>query len=875
MKKKFFTKANILILSGLVLFTLLFTSCENGFLNAVNLGSAFDISGNVTDTSGTAIEGVEITLIDAPGVDTVTTDSSGNYTLHSVPAGSYAISAKKGGLYVYTEYKALAIDGSEDLLQSTSSLITIKYMDLENINFNGISTSDITIPVIQGSGAKSPLEGEYVSGVVGVVTKVTYKLPHFLYDTTTYIGTTVPQYVGADGFYLQATGAADDGLTATSNAIFVSTHNPNFEDSKWLDTVSGNIKEGDVVSVSGVVTEYLPVNRFGSSDGHLSVTRINNPTVFHVLENGVNKTEALPIPVSLTNTTGKNSATERSLPWEVSDASGLGHAITLYESLEGMLVVVNDPLVVGGSYYNVAGVLADNGQQDGVDNINKTETGGIHINVGMDFNPEIIYIDYTSADWYYGDKLCQQGDLLKNDNGDNTLTGVIDYTSEAIYWISPLLTTGYHGNFDFDQGVISTVINSGTIDDYKLDPNEGALRTNSADPRMKEYNKAGNSTMYFSPFTSVLSTSNNGFTQNSNFLTVAEYNIENFDNLGSYNFKAEKIAGNMVYNMGAPDIITITEMGDENDSSGSIFYDNQTGSYYMPDGSVSSAGNYKAIINAINKLDPSLNYDFRDIAPEDGKDGGKPGTNIRVGFLFNKDRVNFIDSGIPTNSVEETPVTYPSEASENLARSETGVFTDEAGEVHLLQSPGRIQGSIFNYSRKSLVGEFEFNGHNLFVIVNHFKSKRGDSTLYGTQQPPIMGSEYTRGQQAELVNDFVDSILSINGNANIIVTGDFNDFQFSTVMKKLSGEYGGRKVLWGMAEKFLPVEKQYSYSYKGNYQQLDHIYASKNLMDNHDAASLTNPPVWIGHINSHFSMNNHFEFSDHDPIVAAFKMVQE
>jgi len=860
-KKNVFTKANILIFSVAVLFTLLLTGCENGFLNTLSPNSGFSISGKVTDSDGSGISNVEIELVDAPGVEAVTTDSNGVYKIDNVPPGSYLINAKKGGLYVYTDYINHNLDGLADPLQSRSSIVTLKYRNLDDVDFNVISTSDITIPVIQGTGARSPLEGEYISGIEGVVTKVTYKSPHYLYDTGIYTGSTVPQYVGEDGFYLQAIGDDIDDKTATSNGIFISTHNQNFEDSKWLETVPSDIKEGDVVSVSGIVEEFLPVNRFGTSDGHLSVTRITNPTVFHVYENGLKKTAALPTPVRLTNTPGKNSATERSLPWESDGPEGLVEAITLYESLEGMLVVVNEPLVVGGAYYNVAGILADNGMQDGVVNKDRTETGGIHINEGMDFNPEIIYTDYASATWKTFDKLCQQGDMLKNDAGDTTLTGIVEYTSEAIYWISPLLTTGYHSGFDFDQGVISSVINSDTSQ-------------KAADPRMKDYNSAGNSTMYFSPFTSVLETSNNGFTNNPDFLTVAEYNIENFENLGSLYDKAGAIANNMVNNMGAPDIITITEMGDENDSSSSVFYDNQQNSYYLPDGSVSSEGNYKAIISAIKAIDPSLNYDFRDIAPEDGADGGKPGTNIRVGFLFNKDRVEFIDSGIQTNSVDSSPIKYPSDSSETLARSETKAFKNDAGEVHLTQSPGRILGSVFNHSRKPLAGEFKFNGHTLFVIVNHFQSKRGDSTLYGTQQPPIMGSEYKRGEQAAIVNNFIDSILAIDKNANIVVTGDLNDFQFSDVIKKLTGEYSSQRVLWSMAEEYLPIEKQYSYSYKGNYQQLDHIFASKNLLENHEASELSEP-VWIGHINSHFSMNNHFEFSDHDPIVAAFKLAKE
>jgi len=865
------SKANILFFSCAVFLALLLSGCDNGLME-MYAGRGYSVSGTVSDASGNPLPGVEVMLIDAYGVEPVLSGSNGEYTILDVPPGSYEISAEEGGYYVYPEYNALTIDGKPDPLGSRLTVVTVKYSDRTGIDFTAVKTSDISIPIIQGKGARSPLEGQAVSGITGVVTKVTYKSYHFLYDTLLYDGSKAPQYVGEDGFYLQAMGSDVDGDPATSDAIFVNTHNPAYDDSKWLDTVPPGIREGDVVSVSGTVSEYLPVDRFGNSEGFLTVTRIVNPTVFHVLENGTPKTAALPAPVRLTNTAGFNSDTMRSLPWEEDGPQSLVNAVNLYESLEGMLVVVHEPLVVGGSYYNVAGILADNGEQDNVVNKDRTATGGIHINEGMDFNPEIIYVDYTGPTWKTFDPLCQQGDTLKSDsdaNGDttdNTLTGVIDYTENAIYWISPLLTTGYHNGFDFDKGVVSSEIDENNSQE-------------AGDPRMAGYNTAANSTMYFAPFTSVLSTSSNGFTQNSTFLTVAEYNIENFENEGKPYDRDGYIAHNLVNNMGAPDIITLVEMGDQNDSSASVFYANQSNSYYVEDGCVSAVGNYKAIIQKIAAINPSLHYDFREIAPEDGKDGGKPGTNIRVAFLFNKDRVTFVDRGIPTNSIDTTtssdestyPVVYPSETAEHLARSSTDIIRDSSGAIRLTQSPGRLQDPIFNWSRKSLVGEFSFRGEQIFIIVNHFKSKRGDSTLYGTEQPPIMGSEYKRGRQAQVVNDFVDRILSYNSQANIIVAGDFNDFQFSPVMKKLSGEYSGGKVLWNLSEEYFAPEEQYTYSYKGNYQQLDHLYASKNLMDNHIPAGLADP-VWIGHINSHFSMNNHIEFSDHDPIVAVFEM---
>src|SRR5439155_6715735 len=67
-------------------------------------------------------------------------------------------------------------------------------------------------------------------------------------------------------------------------------------------------------------------------------------------------------------------------------------------------------------------------------------------------------------------------------------------------------------------------------------------------------------------------------------------------------------------------------------------------------------------------------YDYREIDPVNDKDGGQPGGNIRVVFLFNPARVGFVDRG-----------------DSSADRSTTGtqiVKTD--GKPDLTLSPGRI-----------------------------------------------------------------------------------------------------------------------------------------------------------------------------------------
>ncbi|MGH8626480.1 MAG: endonuclease/exonuclease/phosphatase family protein [Gammaproteobacteria bacterium] len=93
--------------------------------------------------------------------------------------------------------------------------------------------------------------------------------------------------------------------------------------------------------------------------------------------------------------------------------------------------------------------------------------------------------------------------------------------------------------------------------------------------------------------------------------------------------------------------------------------------------------------------------------------------------------------------------------------------------------------TAWNASRKPLAAEFTYNGHKLFVIVNHFNSKGGDQGLFGPQQPPVLSSEVQRNQQATLLAAFVGDILAADPTANVAVVGDLNDFQFSPPVQKL------------------------------------------------------------------------------------------
>lgn len=575
----------------------------------------------------------------------------------------------------------------------------------------------IRIRDIQGTAHRSPLEGQTVSNVGGIVT-----------------------VVRANGFYLQDPNPDDND--ATSEGIFVFTSS------------APTVSVGDSVRVSGRVSEFRPGGSGGTNN--LTITQITSPSV-NVLSSGN------PLPaVTIIGIDG------RPIPNQIIDNDAVGgsveNAATLfdpaqdgidfYESLEGMLVGVNNAVVVGPTNnFGEIPVLADNGVNAG----ERTARGGIRVQPG-DFNPERIIIDDAIVS--------NPPQVNVGDTFTGLITGVIDYS----------------------------------FSNFKL-LNTAPLPTVTAGGLTPE-------------ITALIGTQDQ--------LSVATFNVENLDPSDSSD-KFNRLANAIVNNLKSPDVIGLEEVQDNNGPTN--------------DSVVDASLSYQTLVNAIAAAGGPT-YEYRQIDPVDDQDGGEPGGNIRVGFLFNPNRVSFVDrpSGTSTSSTTVNNV---------------------GGDPQLSASPGRIDPTnpAFNASRKPLVGEFLFNGNRVFVIGNHFNSKGGDQPLFGRFQPPTLTSETQRNQQATIVKDFVQSILAVDPNANVIVAGDLNDFEFSNPLNILKSA-GLNNLI-----ETLPANERYTYNFEGNAQTLDHILSSNNLLTRLDGFDVV-------HINSEFAD----QVSDHDPLVARFNL---
>ncbi|MFB2837785.1 SdiA-regulated domain-containing protein [Floridanema evergladense] len=590
-----------------------------------------------------------------------------------------------------------------------------------------VSITDNDIPAtirirdIQGTGHTSPLNGQTVSNVAGIVTAV-----------------------ATNGFYFQDPNPDNDDRTSEGLFVFTSS--------------APTVAVGDSVRVNGTVTEFRP----GGNANNLTITEITSPAVT-VLSSG----NALPATTILGN--GGRAIPTQSINNDFTssgnvetggDFDPVNEGIDFYESLEGMLVQINNPVTT--SPLNVFSsseeiwVLADNGANA----TSRTARGGSVI-TSSDFNPERIQID----------------DLI---NGSTTLPTV---------------------NVGTQLSTITGVVNYDFSNYEVLVPT--APTVVQASPLQKEVTN---------------------LTGTANQLTVATFNVENLDPAdGAAKFTG--LANAIVNNLKSPDIINLEEVQDNNGATN--------------DSVVDASVTYQTLINAIAAAGGPT-YEYRQVNPVDDTNGGEPGGNIRVGFLFNPSRVSFVDrpGGTSTSSTTVTDI-------------------GNNGTPDLSASPGLLDptNSAFNASRKPLVGEFVFNGQTVYVIGNHFNSKGGDQPLFGVNQPPTLSSEVQRNQQATIVKNFVQSILAIDPNANIVVAGDLNDFEFSNPLTIL--ESAGLNTL----VETLPANERYTYNFEGNAQVLDHILASGNLLSKLDGYDVV-------HINSEFAD----QVSDHDPVLARFNL---
>ncbi|HEY2790968.1 MAG TPA: lamin tail domain-containing protein [Micromonosporaceae bacterium] len=554
---------------------------------------------------------------------------------------------------------------------------------------------------IQGASHVSPLVGNAVTGVSGVVTAVS-----------------------SNGFWLQD--PQPDDNPATSEGVFV------FTSSKPTVAVA------DSVLVAGTVAEFRP----GSDSTNLSTTEIDSPHITIVATGAT-----LPAPVVI----GPGGLVAPPLPR--TDAPGdietapfdpTTNALDFYESMEGMLVQVNNAEAVGPTNQFGEIPIIPGGSV-----APRTPSGGVLYSYANP-NTERLIMDSTLA-------TVPQVNVGATFPGPTV--GVIDYDF-GNYYLHPLTAPAVT-----PSPIKPTVVSSA-----------GPLE-----------------------------------------LSVATYNVENLAPTDPQD-KFDRLAAGLVTNLRSPDVVSLEEIQDNDGAT--------------DDGVVAANMTLDKLVAAIVAAG-GPHYSYTEIDPINDTNGGEPGGNIRVAFLYRTDR----------------GLTFVHRAGGSATTGDS--VTKVLGTAQLTQSPGLIDptNAAFDASRKPLVAEFRFQGRQFFLIGNHFVAKDGDQPLMGRFQPPATPSVTQRHEQATLVANFVNQIKAANSRAAVIVLGDLNDYEFSPTADTLVGTAGLTDL-----PRTLPANQRYSYDFEGNSEVLDHILLTHSLA--------SEPYQYqVVHINAEFANQT----SDHDP----------
>ncbi|MCB8942433.1 MAG: lamin tail domain-containing protein [Ardenticatenaceae bacterium] len=120
------------------------------------------------------------------------------------------------------------------------------------------------------------------------------------------------------------------------------------------------------------------------------------------------------------------------------------------------------------------------------------------------------------------------------------------------------------------------------------------------------------------------------------------------------------------------------------------------------------------------------------------------------------------------------------------------------------------------FSRPPLQVDVTVDGRFHTLLINHFKSKREGEAETAPR----------RLAQAQHILSLVGELQTADPQANIIILGDFNDYELSTPMQTLTD--GG---LFNTLS-LIPEAERYSFVFSGAAQLIDGIFISPSLQDN-------------------------------------------
>ncbi|MEO0325638.1 MAG: endonuclease/exonuclease/phosphatase family protein [Myxococcota bacterium] len=565
-----------------------------------------------------------------------------------------------------------------------------------------------------------------------------------------------------------------DGDDATSDGMFVF-------DSRTPPAV------GELLRLEDRVEERIPG---GASTGNLSTTQFSFPTILDRTPGHV----PLPVLIGRDGRMPPNQTviteSETAPPINLQDAADADvtpfnpetDGIDFYESLEGMLVKVQTPVAVSairqfGTFSAEVFVLASDGE-GAFPRRARTDRGGIFLQPDPDNrgdqNPERIQIQFDGT--LFGST--SYPNIQVNDGLDD-VKGVVGYS---------------FGNYEVNA------IGPVHVFDGHLEPERSRLRNPSR-------------------------------------LRVASYNVLNLSAVDADDDQRNLVALHIAEDLGAPDIVALQEIQDDNGDVGNCPGDDSSACA----GVLNATQTLAELVRAIEAAGGPT-YAFFDVAPlvettDDNRTdpdtfGGVSLGNIRNAFLYDPRRVRLVGF-------------------EGLTRD-------------VLAARGVSVPRAFDTSRDPLEAVFRFRGQDITVINNHFSSRFGSTPIFGGPQPFVQAAEDAREAQSLAMNEVTRAHLRADPDARVVVLGDLNTFEFTNDLAEILPGTGKDRVLTNLTDRARRGDA-YSFIFEGNSQALDHVFVSDALKP---GARLD-----FVHVNVDFPRRfGDVVGSDHEPLLASLRV---
>lgn len=751
-------------------------------------------------------------------VDYATADGTATLADNDYAAASGTLSFAAGDPLT----KTISIVVNGDTVTEASEVFTVNLSNALGATIGdaqGVGTilnDDISVAKIhdiQGSAFFSPiLAAEGISN---------FNIASSQEVTVQAVVTAIDTFGTVQGFYIAEELTDWDGSAATSEGIFVRT----------ASAVSG-LTVGETVTVTARVMEFQDFTNLNRTMlvNASSIVQANDaqslPTL--VIDGVTNR-----IPTSIISDDNPDFTDAYNLSGTFDPQND---ALDFYETVEGMRVTVTNMVVadgfVGGSNDNF--VYFNAYSADNADPALLNTRGGYtvtgdpqHYPVDTaDPNDDVKFGGATSTDG------ATHGDILELDFGNVGRGGTSGFDQH--------LTMGdslgdVSGIIDFDFGVAKLFVTD-ALDPAKVDALDDTT------PVQEVTTLTGDDTRA---------------------LRVATFNVENLSPVGttfSTNNGVEittadkyaKLASHIANNLDAPDILIIEEVQDNNGVTADSVTDAST--------------TWQQLVDAVNAATGKV-YQWVDEAPQtSGNVGGAPGGNIRVGFLYDTGRVQL--GGLDADATLAERRQYTDRIGDGVR---------DAGDLLAVDDSGLgINPADWSGTRRSIVGEFTFNGQTVHVFGSHLPSKGGSGDPYIIDQNNTAGSP-ANGDWA-LRNTLAQDMWSVMDRAAqdglVVSGGDFNEFWYNRPLEVLTGYANpdGSANTTGtdfsnlMVDELAPVDR-FSYDFDGRSQALDTILA--------DQALAAVAQYDVVHINTGYNGRTgavNPASSDHDPSLASFDM---